>query len=226
MAISFTLECTRKISWRVWLQRDPRLYVSFPPFPIGKAEWNYSIYDCLLCDGDRNRDCGLRVKCNAFDASKVEVSIHVFRSTDNAMFCLYDSKQCSPISRRLFVHPQLETGKNVKYSSSNATLVKPRQKEKQWPLKDSRQAAAILKKCHDPVRLIVVATPILVDVDQFALRNVEVFTIKKAVGDDRFYRFSGNVNYTLYWDGTRTRHGHKDPNGPTFLHILSELGAH
>lgn len=191
------------------------------PYCFGKAAWNFSEKQRLDYQSG-NRPQGLPVKC-PIDILKFEATVHVFRTTDSHMCCVYSSKECIPT--RLFplqVHPLVsDQGETITCTTkfdlsknqeklSVCFLKHASQQVDRWPLKRSRQAAEMLHRLPYYVYFEVYLEIGVQESGDVCFNEMVIHTMRSDKDAD---------NNDLYFDSSEEEKKH----GVTLLHILSEL---
>lgn len=199
------------------------------PFVIGKAEWNYSERQKLDYEAETNsaNRSGLPVKCNAFDADKLDATIHVISSSASrgeSMSRVFDSSELGrpSMTRSPSAHPRLEQGETLtqetKYDTTrddecgSIIFTIPRDKTfSAWPLRDSKEAALIQERIEHPLFFKMKIRVGAIKGGNFVINGFDLFVCKSGIPDSK-------PRYPVFRSSEE-----KEKHGVTLLHILSEL---
>lgn len=201
--------------------------INFPSRKIvlGKAEFAFSEEELLAYQRGGARGVaqqGLTVQCKDFDPSNLDVRIHLYRSSDQAMACLFSSQHCSSIRGLARVRAHPENVENITLQSKFdltrdqktffLSYKQPTDTEaiQGWPLKHTHQASLIMEALNQaPLYLEPHLGLGVIEGDQFAITKIVLHSMIKDSDSPLPRRFKSKQETKQH--------------GVTLLHVLSEL---
>lgn len=191
------------------------------PIAIGNAVWDFTEAERLVYQYGLLQERGLPVRCENFDPSKLSVQIHLYRSLDRGMCCLFSSKTMTRAGpSRLFVHPKnddstvpitqeskFDLDKGHPHSTISYRRPLPGE-DMAWPLQHTPQANVILETFPDA---LLFETILEVGIDGNGAACITKISLLATAKDAK--------------NGVYRRFRNNESHGVTLLHVLSELQA-